>query len=192
MNTHKPALKAKARHLCFLLLLYLALVWGGVPGPCRHSVTKDHLLSLNRLIDNQLENGCTMSYLFTEHQRLSKVCYIKAAFPQILDVLNSHFHYVKKSDNRRYVNALKRAIYNLYSQGCIHEINEAIEDHPVKFGKVHHSSPKEALQKAKGVVQMYMRLMTESRGPVDWNCEAEYAEEEYPEPTTVLPTVSTG
>uniref|UniRef100_A0A4W5PKI5 Uncharacterized protein n=1 Tax=Hucho hucho TaxID=62062 RepID=A0A4W5PKI5_9TELE len=50
MNTHKPAHKAKARHLCFLLLMCFPLAWGGVPGPCRHSVTKGHLLNLNCLV----------------------------------------------------------------------------------------------------------------------------------------------
>uniref|UniRef100_A0A4W5L8V1 Uncharacterized protein n=1 Tax=Hucho hucho TaxID=62062 RepID=A0A4W5L8V1_9TELE len=34
---------------------------------------------------------------------------------------------------------------------------------------------------------MYMTLMTKSNGPVDWNCEEEYAED-YPEFATALPT----
>uniref|UniRef100_UPI003AACAFC9 uncharacterized protein n=1 Tax=Centroberyx gerrardi TaxID=166262 RepID=UPI003AACAFC9 len=192
MNTHKLELTAKARHLCFLLLLCLRLAWGGVPGPCRHSVTKDQLLSLNRLIDNQLDNGCSIIYSFTERQSLSKVCYIKTAFPQILELLNTHFQYARKSDNRRYVNTLKKVIYNLYSQRCIPEINEEIEDHPVRFMRVLRGSPKEALKKAKGVIQMYRTLMTESTGPVDWNCQAEYAAEEDPESTSVFDTVATG
>ncbi|XP_020341800.1 uncharacterized protein LOC109893129 isoform X2 [Oncorhynchus kisutch] len=187
MNTHKPAHKAKARHLCFLFLMCFPLAWGGVPGPCRHSVTKGHLLNLNCLIDNQLENGWSITYVFTERQSLSEVCYIKAAFPQILELLNTHFKYVRKSDNGRYVKLLKKVIYDLYSQNCIPEINEEIEDTPLKFVRMHSTSPREALTKARGVIEMYMTLMTKSNGPVDWNCEEEYAED-YQESTTALPT----
>ncbi|XP_064824014.1 uncharacterized protein LOC135541629 [Oncorhynchus masou masou] len=186
MNTHKPAHKAKARHLCFVVLLCFPLAWAGVPGPCQHSVTKGHLLNLNRLIDNQLENGCSITYVFTELQSLSEVCYVKAAFPQILELLNTNFNYVMKSDNGRYVKSLKKVIYNLYSHNCIPEINEEIEDNPVKFVRVHSTSPREALRKARGVIEMYMTLMTKSNGPVDWNCEEEYAED-YSESATVLP-----
>ncbi|KAL0978106.1 hypothetical protein UPYG_G00165970 [Umbra pygmaea] len=187
MNTHKPAHKAKARHLCFVLLLYVPLVWGGVPGPCRYSVTKSHLVSLNRLIYNQLENGCPITYVFTQRQSLGEVCYIKAAFPQILELLNTQFKYDRKSDNERYVKALKKVIYDLYSQKCILGINEEIEDNPVKFVRMHNTSPREALMKALGVMEMYMTLINKSNGPIDWNCEEEYAED-YPEFTTAIPT----
>ncbi|XP_052329724.1 macrophage colony-stimulating factor 1a isoform X2 [Oncorhynchus keta] len=187
MNTHKPAHKAKARHLCFVVLLCFPLAWAGVPGPCRHSVTKGHLLNLNRLIDNQLENGCSITYVFTELQSLSEVCYVKAALPQILELLNTNFNYVMKSDNGRYVKSLKKVIYNFYSHNCIPEINEEIEDNPVKFVRLHSTSPREALRKARGVIEMYRTLMTKSNGPVDWNCEEEYAED-YSESATVLPT----
>lgn len=57
----------------------------------------------------------------------SVVCYIKAAFPHILDLLNTQFRYDKNSDNYRYTNSLKNVIYNLYSQGCVPSINEEIE-----------------------------------------------------------------
>ncbi|XP_067100530.1 macrophage colony-stimulating factor 1a [Osmerus mordax] len=177
-----------ARHLCFLLLLCLTLAWSGVPGPCRHSMTKDHLLNINRLIDNQLENGCRISYLFTERQSLSKVCYIKAVFPQILELLNTQFQYGKRSDNRRYVSVLKKIIFDLYSQRCIPEINEEFEDSPVKFVRVHSTSPKEALRTVKGVFQMYMAVLKESHSAVDWNCEEEYSED-YPQSTTGMRNV---
>ncbi|XP_037638138.1 macrophage colony-stimulating factor 1a isoform X1 [Sebastes umbrosus] len=180
--------KILAQHLCLLLLLCLCLALGGVPGPCRHSITQDHLLNLNRLIDNQLDHGCIIIYPFIEHLDLSKVCYIKAAFPQILELLSMHFHYARNSDNRRYVNILEKVIYNLYSQGCIPEVNEEFEDSPVRFISMVESSPKEALEKARGVIQMYMSLMTESTGPVDWDCQAEYAAEEDSESTTVADT----
>ncbi|KAI1890654.1 hypothetical protein AGOR_G00155880 [Albula goreensis] len=188
MNTHKRAqifCKAKARRQCFFLILCFHLVLGDVPGPCRHSVTKDHLLKIKRLIENQLQNGCSITYTFTERQSLSKICYVKAAFPQILDLLNTHFQYVRSSDNYRYVFALKNLVFNIYSQKCIPEINEEIEDNPVRFVKDYRSSLKEALGKIREVIQLYMELMTENNKPVDWNCEEEYAED-YPESTTAL------
>ncbi|KAJ3602573.1 hypothetical protein NHX12_030325 [Muraenolepis orangiensis] len=194
MNTYHLELTAKARHVCFLLPLCMSLVWGGVPGPCRHSVTKDHLLGLRRLIDNQLENGCTIVYSFTERQSLSKVCYVKAAFSQILELLNTHFNYAKHSDNRKYVTNLKRVLYNLYSQRCIPQINEEIEDIPVRFNKVLRSSPKEALKKAKAVIEMYVVLLQQRASPVDWSCHHEYAavEEEQPASTTAMDAVTPG
>ncbi|KAG9352790.1 hypothetical protein JZ751_017366 [Albula glossodonta] len=39
----------QARRQCFFLILCFHLVLGDVPGPCRHSVTKDHLLKIKRL-----------------------------------------------------------------------------------------------------------------------------------------------
>lgn len=57
----------------------------------------------------------------------SEMCYIKAAVPQILDLLKTHFEYVPKSDNNRYVTALENVIYNIYSHKCIPEINEEEE-----------------------------------------------------------------
>ncbi len=54
------------------------------------------------------------------------------------------------------------------------------------------SSPKEALKKARGVIQKYMSLMAESTGPVDWDCQAQYATEEDTESTTATDTSTTG
>ncbi|XP_061543900.1 uncharacterized protein LOC133408737 isoform X2 [Phycodurus eques] len=175
MNTHVLDFITKAWHLCLFLILYFHLALGGVPGPCRHSVTQEHLRSLNRLIDNQLDHRCFIFYQFTEHLNLSKVCYVKAALPQVLELLKTQFHYGRNSDNRRYVNILEKAIYHLYSQGCISEINEEIEDTPSRLIMMVESTPKEALQKAQHVMQMYMRLMALSTRPVDWNCQSEYS-----------------
>lgn len=205
MNTHITAHKAKVRHQCFILVLCFHLVYAGVPGPCKHSVTQDHLLNLRRLIKNQLQNGCSITYTFTERQNLSVVCYVKAAFPHILELLNTHFRYAKDSDNYRYSNSLKILIYNIYSQRCIPSINEEIEDSPTKFVKIHVTVPRAALEKAEEVIRMYMSLMTQSDTSVDWNCEEEYTED-YPESTTepliqtagtsecpcICPTVSIG
>ncbi|XP_051767570.1 macrophage colony-stimulating factor 1a isoform X2 [Ctenopharyngodon idella] len=183
MNTHITAHKAKVRHQCFFLILCFHLVCAGVPGPCKHSVTQDHLLNLKRLIKNQLQNGCSITYTFTERQNLSVVCYVKAAFPHILELLNTQFSYAKDSDNYRYTNSLKNLIYNIYSQRCIPPINEEIEDSPTKFIRIHMTLPRAALEKAEEVIRMYMGLMTQSDKPVDWNCEEEYTED-YPESTT--------
>ncbi|XP_073682387.1 macrophage colony-stimulating factor 1a [Garra rufa] len=205
MNTHITAHKAKVRHLCFFLILCFHLVYAGVPGPCKHSVTQDHLFNLRRLIKNQLQNGCSITYTFTERQNLSVVCYVKAAFPHILELLNTQFRYAKDSDNYRYTTSLKNLIYNIYSQRCIPPINEEIEDSPMKFVRTHMTLPRAALEKAEEVIRMYMGLMTQSNKPVDWNCEEEYTED-YPESTTepfrqtagasecpcICPTVSIG
>lgn len=54
------------------------------------------------------------------------------------------------------------------------------------------SSPKEALKKARGVIQMYASLMTHSAGPVDWDCQAEYAAEEDPKSNAGADISTTG
>ncbi|XP_026791070.3 macrophage colony-stimulating factor 1a [Pangasianodon hypophthalmus] len=191
MNTHTTAHKAKIRHLCSCLVLCLHLVSGAVPGPCGHSVTEEHLLTLRKLIINQVQNGCSITYSFTEHQNLSEVCHIKAAFPHILDLLNTHFTYEKGSDNYRYTSSLKDLIYHIYSQKCIPPINEEIEENPVKFARLYTSLPREGLQKTEEVFQMYKRLMSTSDKPVNWNCEDEYANN-VPESTTALYPQATG
>ncbi|XP_052425663.1 uncharacterized protein LOC127968450 isoform X1 [Carassius gibelio] len=183
MNTHITAHKAKVRHLCFFLILGFHLVYAGVPGPCKHSVTQDHLLNLRRLMKNQLQNGCSITYTFTEQQNLSVVCYVKAAFPHILELLNTQFRYAKDSDNYRYTNSLKNLIYNIYSQRCIPPINEEIEDSPKRFTRTLMTVPRAALEKVEEVIRMFMGLMIQSNKPVDWNCVEEYTED-YPESTT--------
>ncbi|XP_066528530.1 macrophage colony-stimulating factor 1a isoform X2 [Hoplias malabaricus] len=177
MNTNTPAHKAKTRHLCFFLVLCLPLAYGAVPGPCKHSVTKEHLLNLRRLIGNQLQDGCSITYNFTKHHSLSDVCYVKAAFPYVLDLLNTHFRYGRGSDNYNYTNLLKNLIYNIYSQKCIPSINEEIEDSPMKFAQLYTTSPRVGLEKVEEVFQMYKDLVTKNDKAVDWSCEHEYAED---------------
>ncbi|XP_036389361.1 macrophage colony-stimulating factor 1b isoform X1 [Megalops cyprinoides] len=193
MTRHESAqilCKAKVRGLCFLLLLYFHPGVADVPGTCRHSMRKDHLVTIRRLIDNQLQNGCSITYTFTQQGGLSKACYVKAALPQVLELLSTHFGYAGGSDNGRYVQALKELLHNVYSQKCIPALNEELEDDPVKFSKVYSSSPREALEKAQQVLSFYVELMTMNDMPVNWNCEEEYGET-YPEFTTA-PTQPTG
>ncbi|KAL2090884.1 hypothetical protein ACEWY4_013147 [Coilia grayii] len=154
MNVFKPGHKVKARRLGFFLILCFHLARAPPPGPCKHSVTQGHLLTLRKLSD---------------------VCYIKAVFPQILDLLKTHFQYVSNSDNGRYVTALENVIYNIYTYKCIPEINEEREDNSEKFIAHYCTSPQESLQKVHSVLSMYMNLMAESRELTDWNCEDEYA-----------------
>ncbi|KAM9444077.1 macrophage colony-stimulating factor 1a isoform 1-T2 [Clarias gariepinus] len=191
MNTHTTTHKAKIRHLCSCLVLCLHLASGSVTGLCEHSVTEEHLLILRKLIMNQVQNGCSITYWFTERQNLSEICYIKAAFPYILVLLNTHFTYEEGSDNYNYTNTLKDMIYNIYSHECIPHINEEIEENPQKFARMYTSLSREGLQKTAEVFQMYKRLMSKSDNPVDWNCQDEYAKN-FPESTTATYTQTTG
>ncbi|CDQ77547.1 unnamed protein product [Oncorhynchus mykiss] len=152
----------------------------GDPGPCRHSITRDHLLIIRRLIDNQLQSGCSITYTFIERRSLSKCCYVKAALPWILELLTSHFRYTQGSDNHSYVMSLTCLIHNIYSQRCVPQINEELEDDPVSFGMSFSSSPSEALGRVQDVLSEYWELVTTSDSPVDWSCEREYRD-------TVLP-----
>ncbi|KAI1892454.1 hypothetical protein AGOR_G00133530 [Albula goreensis] len=190
MTTYKLAhtlCKAKVRGLC-LVLLSLHLSVGDVPGPCRYSVRKDHLDTVRRLTENQLQNGCSIAYKFTERGSLSNTCYVKAALPQILELINTHFRYSRSSDNGRYVEEVKALIHNMYSQNCIPPIDEELEDDPTKFNKVYRGSPREALERVKEVFSLYLELMSTSNSPVDWNCEEEYAENELGSSTPLAQT----
>ncbi|KAG9339722.1 hypothetical protein JZ751_023369 [Albula glossodonta] len=154
------------RGLC-LVLLSLHLSVGDVPGPCRYSVRKDHLDTV---------------------RRLSNTCYVKAALPQILELINTHFRYSRSSDNGRYVEEVKALIHNMYSQNCIPPIDEELEDDPTKFNKVYRESPREALERVKEVFSLYLELMSTSNTPVDWNCDEEYAENELGSSTPLAQT----
>ena len=67
----------------------------------------------------------------------------------------------------------------------------------MRFTRVLCSSPKVALQKARGVVEMYAVLLRQRASPVDWSCQEEYAtpegeeeEEEEPSSATTMQTVA--
>lgn len=185
MNTQKAAhalYKAKARQLCFLVLLCFHLASGDGPSSCRHSVTKDHIQTVNTLIVNQLENGCSIEYTFIDQGSLSKTCYVKAAFPKVLDVLTKHFNYHKSSVNFKYVDQLKTLVKNIYRTKCIPEVNVSVEDDPEKFVKTYAGSPQAVLDHIGKVMSFYMELLTENR-PINWNCVDQYAQD-VAEPTT--------
>lgn len=65
------------------------------------------------------------------------------------------------------------------------------QESPVQFARLYISLPREGLQKAEEVFQMYKRLMSKTDKPVNWNCEDEYANN-FPESTTALHTQTTG
>lgn len=57
----------------------------------------------------------------------SKCCFVKAALPWILELLTTHFKYIRGSVNDGYVQSLRALILNIYSQKCVPWINEEIE-----------------------------------------------------------------
>ncbi|XP_065817181.1 macrophage colony-stimulating factor 1b isoform X2 [Labrus bergylta] len=168
--------KAKVKCLCVLMFLSFPLTMAEVPGPCRHSITREHLLTVRHLMDNQLRSGCTITYTFTERKSLSKCCFVKAALPWILELLTTHFKYNRGSVNDGYVQSLRALILNIYSQKCVPQINEEVEDKPESFEMLYRGSPSEALQRASEVLSAYWELVTTSDAPVDWHCQQEYIE----------------
>ncbi|XP_066500424.1 macrophage colony-stimulating factor 1b [Hoplias malabaricus] len=158
-----------------------------IPGPCRHSITKDHLLLMKKLINNQLWNGCSITYKFIERKNLSAVCYVKAALPCVLDLLSVHFKYARGSDSALSVLSLKNLILNIYSQRCVPALNEELEEDPVEFEKEFTDSPLRALQRAEEILVLYLQLITQTHTFVDWTCETEYSSHTAVA-TTPLPT----
>nr|XP_015823713.2 macrophage colony-stimulating factor 1b isoform X1 [Nothobranchius furzeri]XP_015823714.2 macrophage colony-stimulating factor 1b isoform X1 [Nothobranchius furzeri] len=168
--------KLQVKCLCVLMFLSVSLTMAVVPGPCRHSITREHLLTVRQLMDNQLRSGCSITYTFIERRMLSKCCFVKAALPWILELLTTHFKYKRGSINDGYVQSLRALILNIYSQRCVPQINEEIEDKPESFEIVYHGSPLNALQKASDVLSVYWELVTTRDSPVDWRCQHEYSE----------------
>ncbi|XP_029011321.1 macrophage colony-stimulating factor 1b isoform X2 [Betta splendens] len=168
--------KLQVKCLCVLLVLSLPLTMAEVPGPCRHSITREHLLTVRHLMDNQLRSGCSITYTFIERRGLSKCCFVKAALPWILELLTTHFKYKRGSVNDGYVQSLRALILNIYSQKCVPQINEEVEDTPESFEVLRGGSPSEALQRAAEVLSVYWELVTTSEAPVDWRCQHEYTE----------------
>uniref|UniRef100_A0A4W4DXU1 Colony stimulating factor 1b (macrophage) n=1 Tax=Electrophorus electricus TaxID=8005 RepID=A0A4W4DXU1_ELEEL len=161
--------------LCILILLYIPLSMMEIPGPCRHSITKDHLLQMKSLINIQLRNGCTITYKFIERKHLSLVCYVKAALPRVLELLSKRFHYAQGSEAALSTLTLQNLILNIYSQHCVPALNEELEEDPVAFERQFTDSPMRALQRAKEVLDLYLELITHTHTVVDWACEAEYS-----------------
>lgn len=162
--------------LCVLVFLSFPLTMAEIPGPCRHSITREHLLTVRQLMDNQLKSGCSITYTFIERRSLSKCCFVKAALPWILELLTTHFKYNRGSVNDGYVQSLRALILNIYSQKCVPEINEEVEDKPESFEMLSRGSPSEALRKVSEVLSVYWELVTTSDAPVDWRCQHEYTE----------------
>ncbi|KAM4737000.1 macrophage colony-stimulating factor 1b isoform 2-T2 [Anableps anableps] len=181
--------KAKVKCLCVLMFLSFPLSMAEVPGPCRHSITREHLLIVRQLMDNQLRSGCSITYTFIERRTLSKCCFVKAALPWILELLTTHFKYNRGSINDGYVQSLRALILNMYSQRCVPQINEEVEDKPESFEMVYRGSPTEALQRVFEVLSVYWELVTTNHSPVDWRCQQEYSESFGS--TTELPAGST-
>ncbi|XP_017264858.1 macrophage colony-stimulating factor 1b isoform X2 [Kryptolebias marmoratus] len=182
--------KAKVKCLCVLMFLSFPLTMTEIPGPCRHSITREHLMTVRQLMDNQLRSGCSITYTFIERRTLSKCCFVKAALPWILELLTTHFKYNRGSVNDGYVQTLRALILNIYSQRCVPEINEEVEDKPESFEMVHHGSTLDALRKASDVLSVYWELVTTSDSPVDWRCQYEYSES-FGSTTEELPAEST-
>ncbi|XP_068608231.1 macrophage colony-stimulating factor 1b [Brachionichthys hirsutus] len=166
--------RAKVKCLCVLVFLSLPLTMTEVPGPCRHSITREHLLTFRHLMDNQLRSGCTITYTFIERRSLSNCCFIKAALPWILELLTTHFKYSRGSVNDGYVQSLRALILNIYSQKCVPQINEEVEDMPESFEMLYRGSPSEALQRASEVLALYWELVTMRDMSVNWRCHHEY------------------
>ncbi|XP_061634674.1 macrophage colony-stimulating factor 1b isoform X3 [Phyllopteryx taeniolatus] len=167
--------KLQVKCLCVVMFLSFPLSMAEVPGPCRHSITRDHLLKLKHLMDNQLRSGCSITYTFIEQKSLSKCCFVKAALPWILELLTTHFKYNRGSVNYTYVQSLRTLILNIYSQKCVPQINEEVEDKPESFEVLYRGSPGEALQKASRVLSVYLELVTKSDAPMNWSCQYEYS-----------------
>ncbi|XP_057677472.1 macrophage colony-stimulating factor 1b isoform X1 [Corythoichthys intestinalis] len=167
--------KLQVKCLCVLMFLSFPVSMAEIPGPCRHSITRDHLLTLKHLMDNQLRSGCSITYTFIEQKSLSKCCFVKAALPWILELLTTHFKYNRGSVNYTYVQSLRALILNIYSQKCVPQINEEIEDKPESFEVLYRGSPTEALQRASGVLSVYLELVKTSDAPLDWSCQYEYS-----------------
>ncbi|XP_042347622.1 macrophage colony-stimulating factor 1b isoform X2 [Plectropomus leopardus] len=168
--------KLQVKCLCVIMFLSFPLTMAEVPGPCRHSITREHLLTVRHLMDNQLRSGCSITYTFIERRSLSKCCFVKAALPWILELLTTHFKYSRGSVNDGYVQTLRALILNIYSQKCVPQINEEVEDKPESFEMLYRGSTSEALQRASEVLSVYWELMTTSDAPVDWTCQQEYTE----------------
>ncbi|KAG7332156.1 hypothetical protein KOW79_003990 [Hemibagrus wyckioides] len=167
--------QTQVKSVCVLVLLYIPLGMMDIPGPCKHSITKDHLHQINHLISNQMRNGCSISYMFIEKRNLSSVCYVKAALPRVLDLLSAHFQYSRGSEGAQSVLFLQNLIHNIYSQHCVPPLNEELEEIPVAFLKQFTDSPVQALQRAKEVLDIYLQLITQTNTAVDWSCAVEYS-----------------
>ncbi|XP_062854884.1 macrophage colony-stimulating factor 1b [Trichomycterus rosablanca] len=165
----------QVKSVCVFLLFYVPVYMMDVPGHCRHSITKDHLLQIRHLINNQLWNGCRITYTFIERKNLSSACYVKVALPRVLDLLSTHFKYTQGSDSAQSVLSLQNLIFNIYSQKCVPGLSEELEEIPVAFLRQFTDSSVQALERAEEVLEIYLQLITQKHTTMDWSCAVDHS-----------------
>ncbi|XP_051949610.1 uncharacterized protein LOC127620521 isoform X2 [Xyrauchen texanus] len=183
--------KTKGKNVCVLMLLCVPLSMMDIPGPCKHSITMDHLLQLKQLITNQLRTGCSITYTFIERKHLSVVCYVKASLPRVLELFQFHFKYLQGSSSAQAVVSIQNLILNIYSQHCIPSLNEELEEDPVAFERQYNESPVQALQRVEEVLSLYLHLITTTDTSLNWTCEQEYSSNTPPTITQLTTSTET-
>lgn len=56
--------KLQVKCLCVLLFLSFPLTMTEVPGPCRHSITREHLLTVRHLVGAKATSGWKLLFCF--------------------------------------------------------------------------------------------------------------------------------
>ncbi|XP_019369416.1 PREDICTED: macrophage colony-stimulating factor 1 isoform X2 [Gavialis gangeticus] len=94
-----PPAKTHLIPRAWLALLFVVCCWTQKGDYCNQIITDKHLNELQDLIDTQMMNACKVSFEYIDEKQLNKpICFVKAAFPQLNNILDKMV-YKKNSSN---------------------------------------------------------------------------------------------
>ncbi|XP_019401815.1 PREDICTED: macrophage colony-stimulating factor 1 [Crocodylus porosus] len=131
----------------WLALLFVACCWTQKGDYCNQIITDKHLNELQDLIDTQMMNACKVSFEYIDEQQLNKpICFVKAAFPQLKNILDKMV-YKKNSSNFEKANNV-REMYTKIDENeeiCIEEQDEEEKELSQACVKEFSTPPEEML-----------------------------------------------
>ncbi|XP_006132474.2 macrophage colony-stimulating factor 1 isoform X1 [Pelodiscus sinensis] len=148
--------------LTFLLLATCSIHETEQKGYCENIITQKHLDKLQELIDSQMLMPCRISFEFIDEKQLEdSICFIKAAFPGLADILEK-MQFKENSDNFNKTRDV-RAMYKKIDENeepCISEQSEHEHEVSQACFKEFSVPPEEMLQLVKdffGKVMVHLK-----------------------------------
>ncbi|XP_063274360.1 macrophage colony-stimulating factor 1 isoform X2 [Prinia subflava] len=159
--------------LSSLLLLLLRIHETEQNSYCQQIITERHLAELEELADTQMQHPGRVSFTFIDKMQLNdSICYVKAAFPLMDDILDGT-RFKENSSNARKMQMVRRMYNSICVDSCIsEEDDEEIMLSQMCF-KDFTTSPYEMLVLVKDFFQDIKRLL-QNQETFEKNCSQVY------------------
>ncbi|XP_055259743.1 macrophage colony-stimulating factor 1 isoform X2 [Moschus berezovskii] len=158
-----------------LLLLACLLVSNGateeVSENCSHMIGNGHLLSLQQLIDSQMETSCQISFEFVDQEQLDDpVCYLKKAFLLVQDIMEDTMRFKDNTPNAKAIVQLQELSLRL--RGCF---TMDYDEQDKACVRTFHETPLQLLEKIKNVFNETKNLLKKDWNVFSKNCNNSFA-----------------